>query len=357
LSSSTILSRSTGAARWPGRGADDQLGGELDVEGVDLAPVDEAEQELDPHPGHLFQGLAHGRHPGDDGPAEVQVVEARDRQVARDPQASLGGRLHRADGDLVVEGDDGGRRLGQRQQGAGRLEAVGEGGLAAQPDQLAGREQAVGGQGGAVPHQAAVGRDPVERAGDGRDPGMPEPEQVRGCQLGAGEVRGRDRGDVRRQRRARVDDHERVPAGAQVGQHRAGLGREDEDGALGELGTEQFGQAGLVSFERLGAQQQDLPPLAQAPRDRGEDRTEVVVEHVRAADRDDVAQRARGRPPAAGGQAVPLDRLQDDRAGGRRHGGTVVEHPRHGGGGDPGLRRDLADGGARRRRDELMHEM
>jgi hypothetical protein len=316
------------------------------VQGVDLASVDEAQQQFGAHPGHLLERLAHRGQPRGDDLAELQVVEAHHGQVAGDPQAPLGGRVQGADGDLVVEGDDRRRRLGQGEQVAGGRPAVRDGGLAARADQAFGREPAGGGQRGAVPEQAVFGGDPVVRAGDGGDPGVPEPEQVLGGQPGAGQMGRRDRGDAGRQGGALVHDHERVAARVQVGQHIAGLGREDEQRPLGELRVEQPGQAGLVAFQGLDAEHEHLLPLAQGAGDRGQDRAEVLVQHVGAADRDDPGQR---RAAAASSQPVPLDGRQHGGAGRRGHGGAAVEHPGHGRGGHPGLPRDVDDGGPLRR--------
>ena len=47
------------------------------------------------------------------GLGQIDVVEAGDRQVVRDAQASLGGCGHRADGGLVVESDQRGRPFRQ----------------------------------------------------------------------------------------------------------------------------------------------------------------------------------------------------------------------------------------------------
>jgi len=87
------------------------------------------------------------------------------------------------------------------------------------------------GQRRGVPGQPGLAGQPVVRSGDHTDAPVAEPGQVRGHAPRPGEVRGRDGGDVARDRRARVDHDQREPPGAQRGQLLAGFRRQDHDRA------------------------------------------------------------------------------------------------------------------------------
>lgn len=92
--------------------ADDQFGGQFDVQRVEVAAFHEPHHEADRCPASLWQGPAHSGQPRSGGLREVEVVEAGHGYVGRYPQSALGGGGQRTDRDLVVEPDDGGRPVG-----------------------------------------------------------------------------------------------------------------------------------------------------------------------------------------------------------------------------------------------------
>ena len=69
----------------PGRAAHDQLGGQLDVQRVDLVAVQQPDQQADRHPAHLGQRLPDRGERRAGGLGQVDVVEAGDGQVRRAP--------------------------------------------------------------------------------------------------------------------------------------------------------------------------------------------------------------------------------------------------------------------------------
>ena len=156
----------------------------------------------------LGERLAHGRQLRRDDRRQLGVVEADHREIVRDLQPAPVRGVQHADRDVVVEAEDRGRRVGQRQQLLGRLGAarhppVGVG------DELGVEQHPRGRERGAEADQPLLGRIPAGRAGDRADPAVAEAEQMLGRLLRSGGVHRRDARDAVGRRLARVDDHER----------------------------------------------------------------------------------------------------------------------------------------------------
>jgi hypothetical protein len=336
---------------------DDQLGRQLDVQRVQPVALQQPDQQPDRDAPHLGQWLADGGERRAGGLGQVKVVEPGDRQVAGYQQAPPGGSGERADRDLVVEPDEGRRRLGQVEQFPGRVVAEAGGGLA-RPDQGRVRQHADLGQGRCVPSPPRLAGQPVPRPGDDADAPVPEPGEVRGHAAGAREVGGRHGGDVARHLLARVHHHEREPRPAQRDELLARLRRQHDDraadaslrgqrrqhlGPLGRLaGVQDEPQA--VQFQRLGDGRDDHP--------------EVVGQHVRAAHEDRAgsvprhpgAERPRpGGPRSRRTAAEGGHRLQYQFPRVRRDVLVPVQHAGDGRDGHPGPLGDVPD------RDSLHH--
>src|ERR1700691_6124020 len=88
-----------------------QPGLELDAERLEKPVLELAQQQADGGPAELGERLADRRQGRDGDRGLGGVVEPDDRQVVRNPQATGGRRLHRADRHAVVEREDRGRRV------------------------------------------------------------------------------------------------------------------------------------------------------------------------------------------------------------------------------------------------------
>ena len=94
---------------------------ELDAGRLERLPGHQRGQHLRGHPAHLGERLPH-RGQRRRGPAgHRQVVEPDDAEVARHIEAGDPSRLDDAEGLLVAAGEDGGRRVGEREQVSGAL--------------------------------------------------------------------------------------------------------------------------------------------------------------------------------------------------------------------------------------------
>ena len=140
----------------------------------------------------------------------------------------LGRGGQRADRRLVVEAGKRGGPNGPGEQLTRRPVAELRGRLA-RPGQLGRMQHARVGQRRGVPGQPGLAGQPVVRPGNHADAPVAERDQVRGHAPRPGEVRGRDGGDVARDRSARIDHDQREPPGAQRGQLLAGFRRQDHD--------------------------------------------------------------------------------------------------------------------------------
>ena len=141
--------------------------------------------------------------------------------------------LHGADRELVVEGEDRGRRIGQRRAAAG---------VAARPplsskfdsimQRRVGRDPGFA-ERGAVAAQALLGRDPAVRAGDRGDPAVAELAAGARSPRARRRVRGRNGRDALVGRHARVDDRRTVALLLQRRELVVRLLGQDQQGAVG----------------------------------------------------------------------------------------------------------------------------
>ena len=99
-----------------GRLTHDELGGELDVVGVNPLARGQPQRRPDGDGAHLAQGLADGGERGCGQPRDRGVVEADHAQVLRDPQPSGPGGLDHSQRGLVAAREHRGRRLGQAEE-------------------------------------------------------------------------------------------------------------------------------------------------------------------------------------------------------------------------------------------------
>jgi hypothetical protein len=96
--------------------APDELRLELDVERLETLVLEQARQQAHAHPADLGERLVNGRQPRRDDLGLGGVVEADDRELLGHAHAALERGLHRADRELIVEGEDRRRRLGEIEQ-------------------------------------------------------------------------------------------------------------------------------------------------------------------------------------------------------------------------------------------------
>ena len=314
------------------------------------------------------------------------VVEADDREVGRDPQTRVGGRLDRALGKPVAQAEQGGRAGLVVQQGGRPGCSVSGGAVRPGPDRDAvpvnavpGGRRAIAGEpvatdgvrrcllGGHVGKAGPAGVTQTER--DDPDPAMPEAQHVVRRRFGSGVVvdpHPRDRGITQSGELGRpglIDDDHRQPAEERQPEQWVVVGHRGDDDTVHDRAGDRGVPAPRIGG--AGQQQQSGAGLLDRGRHPGQEGTagrvvervgELVV--VRNADRADPApaqpggDRVRtGVPQARGGREHPLAQF----------GGQLVRtHVRvgHGLGRDPELRCDIAQGqptGWRRGHTRLSH--
>jgi AcrR family transcriptional regulator len=261
---------------------DDQLGGQLDVQGLELLALHEPDKKTDGEAAHFLQWLTHGCEQGAGGLSQVDVVETGDGEFFGYAQSTPGGRGQSTHGDLVVEPDQRGRPLGQVKQFAGGVVAELRGGLAA-TDQLGVRQHTDIRQRRRVSSEARIAREPVVRSCDYADTPVSQVDEVPGDAAGSGEVRRRHGRDVARHRGAGIHHDEREPAGTQVHELLAGLRRQDDDGAADAGPGRQGGQDRRLLRGFSGVEQQGHAVQLQRLGNGGDDETEVVGQEIGAA--------------------------------------------------------------------------
>ncbi len=193
-----------------------------------------------------------------------------------------------------------------------------------------------------VPDQARVTHQPFARAVDHPDAAVAQRRQVGRDTAGAGHVRGGDGGDVRAQRRHRVDHDEGQATRAQDFEFFAGLRRQHHDRAgdagVGGQRRERHG----MPWAGAGAEDEAAAVQVEGLGDRRDDQAEVVGERVGT-----VHVYGPGVRPAGvrGPHGQPFGRLAHQFAGGRGDRDAAVHHPGDRGDRDPRLGGDGPHGG------------
>src|SRR5439155_2138486 len=106
----------TSVRRRARRLADDEPRRQLDAKRVDALALEDPDQQRDPHPPELGKRLADGGQTRRDDKRLLGVVEPDDGDVLRHGEAALAYSVERADRDVVVEPEDRGRRVREREE-------------------------------------------------------------------------------------------------------------------------------------------------------------------------------------------------------------------------------------------------
>ena len=194
--------------------------------------------------------------------------------------------MQRADRHVVVRGEDRRRGVVQREQPARGLVAVGDLEVAA-VDELRRGKHAGARERRLVAVRALLRRHPALAPLDDRDPPVAELEEMLGRRPRSGPVRGGDDGDPLGERHRGVDHDEREALALEVAQLLGGLGRENEDRAVGRASEKPLDERRLtVVLVPGGAEHGSHLLLVQRLGRAGEDGGVVVAEDVgdRAAD-------------------------------------------------------------------------
>src|SRR3954451_2102884 len=215
----TATNTATAAARFisgneprrSGRLAHDELRRELDAQRVDALSLDQPDEQADAHPSHLGERLAHRRESGRHDHRGLRVVEPHHGKIVGHGEPAAARCVQRADRNVVVEPEDRGRRLLQREQLVGGERAAGDAPIRVD-DEFRVEQDPRGCERGAKAEEALLGRIPAGRAGDRADTPMAELEQMLGRLLRAGRVHRRGAGDSVGRLLPRVYAYERKAA-------------------------------------------------------------------------------------------------------------------------------------------------